>query len=124
MIRVIPVFVLIGILVCITNLSASHTQALMAASDAPPPNYIFDWQTLIGTMGVTGVLVWYLWYTTAAAFPKIRDDYRMEMAEERAHHEKLHDKACERMERLCEGLESLSELLRERPCIYKKDSLG
>lgn len=29
-----------------------------------------DWNTIIAALGPTGILVWYLWYTTSVALPK------------------------------------------------------
>jgi hypothetical protein len=80
-----------------------------------------DWQGILGTAGVTGVLVWYLYYTTSFAFPKVRQDFREELAAQRAHDEETMTRRDAQMEKLCAELSSLATQLSKRPCIRVGD---
>jgi len=122
LLRTLPVIVLVVFgLIPNTHAFLSPTNLMLAADGGGAPNsFVVDWQAVIGTMGVTGVLVWYLYYTTSAAFPKIREDFRQEMAAERAHHSKLQDEANDRVNKVCESIDDLSEQLRTKPCLLGK----
>lgn len=69
--------------------------------------------SLISSLGVGGVLAWYLWYTTTVQWPKMldsfradRDDFRQELAEERRQRNGLYM-----------TLRDLLDELRHRPCL-------
>ena len=107
MIHIVPVIILGGILNIVPLL----------AEDAGIPQF----GILGGTVAVTGVLVWYLWYTTSTAFPRIRQDFILEAAEERKHHESMVSKQYEQLNRLVEQLSALTIELKARPCILKPE---
>ena len=99
--------------------AATNLPLVLAASEnvpsPPSPGYTFDIQAILGTAGVTSVLVWYLYYTTSVAFPKMRQDFRDEMTTERAHHEKITVENGERLDRLIDKLGALADELRTKP---------
>jgi len=73
--------------------------------------------SLVSSIGVGGVLAWYLWYTTSVQWPKMlesfredRDDFRRELAEERKQRNGLYM-----------TLRDLLEELRHRPCLLNQD---
>ena len=78
----------------------------------------FDW----GTISATGLLGWYLWYTTKVVFPR-HQDHVAEMQEgftkqfniQRDHYERILDDVQERQdnrhEQIVESLEKISECL-------------
>ena len=109
---------------------AQHTpEASPTAAAAPAPALVsvghpLDWQTLFGQAGVVGVLVWYLYYTTSIAFPKVRQDFRDELAADRKHHEDLMVEQRTQVAKLCDALTRLGDELRSRPCIYKAYEKG
>jgi hypothetical protein len=45
----------------------------------------FPW----GSVTATGVLVWYLWYTTCKANPRLFDQHQKQIAEQRQHYERI-----------------------------------
>ncbi len=98
--------------------AVTNLQLALAASEnvpsSPSSGYPFDIQAALGTVGVTGVLVWYLYYTTSVAFPKGRQDFRDEMTTERTHHEKITTENGKRLDRLIDKLGSLADELRAR----------
>lgn len=34
-----------------------------------------NWNTIIGALGPTGVLVWYVWYTQTVSFPRVSKEH-------------------------------------------------
>jgi hypothetical protein len=78
----------------------------------------FDW----GTISATGLLGWYLWYTTKVVFPR-HQDHVAEMQEgftkqfniQRDHYERILDDVQERQdnrhEQIVESLEKISQCL-------------
>ena len=80
----------------------------------------FDW----GTVSATGLLGWYLWYTTKVIFPK-HDDLMMsmqdrcaeELLQQRTHYEglmsEMHDRHTEQHGELLEALEKIVDKLGE-----------
>lgn len=100
--------------------------AILAAVEtiAPP------WDA-IGTLGVAGVLAWYLYYTTTRSFPamqkrydesrdKDRDRWEAMLHEERKHREteseKDRDHRDKTTERLTEALDKLAQAQGTLPC--------
>jgi len=87
----------------------------LAGLDAIPG---FDW----GTISATGLLGWYLWYTTKVVFPR-HQDHVAEMQEgftkqfniQRDHYERILDDVQERQdnrhEQIVESLEKISQCL-------------
>tara|TARA_R110002020_G_scaffold55309_1_gene153554 strand:+ start:31884 stop:32204 length:321 start_codon:yes stop_codon:yes gene_type:complete len=96
--------------------------SLLAMAEAIPG---FDW----GTISATGLLGWYLWYTTKVVFPKHReevsdltkemqDHFTEQFVEQRDHYEKLledlqtrHDS---RHQQIVDTLEKISECLENK----------
>jgi hypothetical protein len=121
MLRLIPAVILCVALSAFGSHVITPPAALMAQADTPKLGFSIDWQNLFGTLGVTTVLVWYLYYTTAHAFPRTRKDFREEMDAERTHHEAMSDKATARVDKLCDELSELSRQLATRPCIMGRE---
>lgn len=87
-----------------------------AAAPSPTP----DWPAVFGTLGVSGVLAWYLWYTTSRGNPRTLREFREELAEERAAAKELAAQRGAQITELCKELRNLSDELRRRPCIIGK----
>jgi hypothetical protein len=79
------------------------------------------WKSLFGTVGVTAVLVWYLYYTTAVAFPRVRQDFRDEMERERGHNDEIRRETSTKIDKICDALAETNKQLAVRPCILDKD---
>jgi hypothetical protein len=82
----------------------------------------FDW----GTISATGLLGWYLWYTTKVVFPKhqehvteMQDGFTKQFNTQRDHYEKIlddvQDRQDKRHEQIVESLEKISQ------CLDKKE---
>jgi hypothetical protein len=118
--RIVPVVLLAAFIAFGPGLMSAATHSPLptfAAEAAPVGPVTMDWQGILGTAGVTGVLVWYLYYTTSFAFPKVRQDFREELAAQRAHDEETMARRDAQMEKLCTELSSLATQLSRRPCI-------
>ena len=88
---------------------------LVAAGDAITG---FDW----GTISATGLLGWYLWYTTKIVFPShqkqvsemqdsFNDHYEKILTEIQARQDKRHAIDVQKMDKMVETLEKMSENL-------------
>ena len=72
------------------------------------------WDAMLGTLGVTGALVWYLWYTSSKAFPRREQQFREEAAAERTHHEAQVGRVCESLDRLTVEVRKMMDAVRAR----------
>jgi len=98
--------------------AATHNPLPTFAAEAAPVGPVtMDWQGILGTAGVTGVLVWYLYYTTSFSNPRARQEFREELAAQRAHDDATMARRDAQMEKLCAELSSLAAQLSKRPCI-------
>jgi hypothetical protein len=50
------------------------TMVSTVVAQIPPP--ASDWAGLVGQMGIGGILVWYLYYTTSVLLPRIHDQHQ------------------------------------------------
>jgi len=98
---------------------------LVAVGDAVPTG--FDW----GTISATGLLGWYLWYTTKVIFPShqkqvssMQDTFSNDFKNQRDHYEKIlndiqdrydkkHDNDMEEMQRVIETLDKINNALNQ-----------
>lgn len=93
--RLIPVVLMVAMSIGLSSVRSNPVAAQIVplAQVASPTvlqtGFALDWNSIIGTMGVTGALVWYLWFTTAKSFPRVQAGFQAEMAEERRHHEMM-----------------------------------
>lgn len=80
-----------------------------------PPE--LDWFSVFSNLGIGGVLVWYLYYTTSVLWPKIHEthqsaitaiiaEFRTDLREERQLRVSMHN-----------DLQSLLQKLGQRPCL-------
>ncbi len=92
---------------------------LIAAGDAIPN---FEW----GTISATGLLGWYLWYTTKVVFPShqkqvsdMQDSFTEQFNIQREHYENIIDdvqsRQDKRHEQIVETLEKINESLDKTP---------
>jgi hypothetical protein len=119
---IVPVVFLMVLFITLPNVSLMRYSEASGVDNPTVVNstgYTLDWQAIFGQAGVVGVLVWYLYYTTSIAFPKVRQDFRDELASERNHHEGLMSEQRDQVTKLCDSLTRLSDELRTRPCIYR-----
>lgn len=63
--------------------------------------------TLIGQVGIGGILIWYLYYTVTIAQPRLMAEYRADLKDERLQRNGLY-----------RTLRDLVEELRQRPCVH------
>jgi hypothetical protein len=121
LLRILPVVLLTSLIAfgpsvmsAATHSASTHSAAapmLAEVSNASPP--VADWQGIFGTMSVTGVLAWYLYYTTSVANPKTRQEFRDELAAQRKHDEEASAKRDDQVDRLCARLDRLYEKMTE-----------
>lgn len=96
---------------------------LVAVGDAIPAG--FDW----GTISATGLLGWYLWYTTKVIFPShqrqvsgMQETFSNDFKNQRDHYEKIlndiqnrydakHDNDMQEMQRVIETLDKINNAL-------------
>jgi uncharacterized protein YukE len=96
---------------------------LVAVGDAVPAG--FDW----GTISATGLLGWYLWYTTKVIFPShqkqvsgMQETFSSDFKNQRDHYEKIlndiqdrydkkHDNDMQEMQRIIETLDKINNAL-------------
>ncbi|MFA6358571.1 MAG: hypothetical protein WCY09_07950 [Candidatus Omnitrophota bacterium] len=133
LLRILPVVLLTSLIAFGPSMMSAAPRASVSvlAAEAAPASagpLTMDWQGVISTTGVAGVLVWYLYYTTAFSIPKTRQEFREELTALRAHYDttlatqRAHDDAVmarrdQQMDKLCSELSSLATQLARRPCI-------
>ena len=135
LLRILPVIVLTSLIAFGPSMmsAAPHAAAPVFAAEAAPAGPVtMDWQGIISTFGISGILVWYLYYTTSCANPKSRQDFRDELeaerrrdseerATDRAHNDATMSRRDAQMEKLCAELSALATQLSRRPCIRVGD---
>ena len=94
----------------------------LAAADAIPG---FDW----GAISATGLLGWYLWYTTKVVFPRqqrqvgeMQEHFTAQFNSQRDHYEKILDEVQDRQDKRHEKIvESLNKI---STCLSKENSVS
>jgi hypothetical protein len=83
---------------------------LLVAADAMP-DALREWP--VAAVGSTGILAWYLWYTTCRALPAITKEQREERAAMQSHYEKVledvRESNCASNDRLTNAIDRLAE---------------
>jgi hypothetical protein len=63
--------------------SASAAALCFAVGEAMPDDVMTGTAKLVGNLGIVGVLVWYLYYTTSVTFPRICQEFQVSVADGR-----------------------------------------
>ncbi len=103
----------------VAGAALAGTMVSTVISQAPPP--ASDWAGLVGQMGIGGILVWYLYYTTSVLIPRLHDrhqtairvivsQFREDLRLERETGRVIH-----------EDLRELILRLKHRPCLLNDD---
>jgi hypothetical protein len=85
----------------------------------PPP--ASDWAGLVGQLGIGGILVWYLYYTTSVLMPKIHDQHHSAISEIVTQFREDLRLEREASQLIHEDLRELLVRLGKRPCLLEDD---